>query len=292
VTGIPSTLKFFSIGNSYYMIRATAIASDPIYKWSSDTNFFGVTPVQNISHSLTYDNIYHYDFIQVPGITGSRQFLIGAGESSALFEFIGGQFQVSQMPFSSGSNQGLRCFQIGTNNFVAIGKLQTSGGGTDIFKWNGTNWSLYQSLHGAGFLTVTAIQDFTVNNVTYLVAAENDIYGSTLPASKVFKWNGVQFNPAPIQTFSFYGVTDIEIFTIDTFTYMIVSILDTVNFGIPSQVYRWNNNVNVFDPISTIFGDLEDGISTVNTISISGQLYAFAGYVTSMARLSSVFQLI
>jgi len=231
-----------------------------------------------------FNNAYRYDTIQVNN--GSTSFLIGTGTMTSfgtiLYLYNGSTFNQQVTPFRTSPSVGLKCFKIQTSSYVAIGRL----GDTDIYQWNGTSWIQFQSL--VAVYTPIIIRTFEdANNNTYLITLESDLEENNPPTGNLYKWSGTQFG-TPIQSFSLYG-TDIEIFTIDTTIYMVISAF-TLSVQSQSIVYRWNNNLEVFDSISILVNSENFGIGSLTSTNLFGTEYLFGGYQYSSS--SFIYQLI
>jgi len=258
-------------------------SSDSLYSWVSDSIHFGPPS------SLT-PNSLQYAFMQVPGTSGTRTFLIGNGNLPTLFEWNGSQFLTGSSPFIHKNGHAIHNFQIGSNQYVAI-SIDKSGmtpGFTTIWQWVGnSSWSSIQTIpSGLSGITIKDFQDIYGN--TYLLIVEFDVAQG--PAtSNLYKFQGTTFTPTPIQSFPSLTTLGAEIFTIDTTIYLIlVTIQD------PSRVYRWNNMLSIFDQISTVVSQELVSMSSISTTTVFGTRFFYAGYQVQTANLigvNSIFQL-
>jgi hypothetical protein len=76
----------------------------------------------------------------------------------------------------------------------------------------------------------------------------------------------------------------VDIFTIDTTTYMVMTTFSMLNGVPPSDllnvIYKWNNNIQQFDQIGTFGGDLGllatgNGISSIKSLVQNNKVMQF-----------------
>jgi len=278
-----SSVTSFSIAGSHYIIRANFgynLVKDDIWLFQSDAQYFGNGPWLSLDHDAAYNNVYRYEFCATPDL---KYYLIGTGSKPRLFIYVPGlptsTFMISlQQPFGAASSYGVRCFHIAGQTYVAIGNYSTTPG-VSIHSYN-TQFSFFNSPMQMLSVTAdtTAIKEFIVGSNTYLITGEASPTGTG--TTRVWKWLPAtsRFSTTPIQLLSTTGVLDIDVFTIDEITYMTLAV-GPGNSITPNYIYKWNVNLEIFDPISSINNPFVDGgILSVNSGDNGNEKYLFAGF--------------
>jgi len=175
---------------------------------------------------------------------------------------------------------------MGNTAYLAVGKRLGSSGTVDIYSWDPVFfiWNYYQTLP-TSFITPYAIKHFTSNNGTYMVVADRDTVNFGFVTPKVFAFNSSSWSL--IQQLSAGVNWNVETVTIDNIVYLLQT---GFNLGTPqtSYFYRWNNNLQLFDQLSTLINP-QSGITAVSSFFVNSIGYFFAGYPSAT---SFVFQLI
>jgi hypothetical protein len=133
-------VKFLSLS------RASSFGGDTLFKWVPGANQFNATTTV-----IQQQGSSQYDFVQLVGSAGFATqnplkfagnltaFLLATAFSNPqLYSWDGVTFVAANTPFTMRQCNGVRFFQVGGSNYVAIGYVQTSltvFGHTEIWKW-------------------------------------------------------------------------------------------------------------------------------------------------------------
>jgi len=213
------------------MVDANLVGSCKIRTWTG-TDFANPVAVGVVGQT------FHWKYVDV----GNAQFLGQATATSltnGIYQAIGSNFDtVAGSSSSRFSARDWEFFKIGSDWYAVLSFFE--GSSSSLFSYNPTTFSWIEI---NSFPTTQAYDAdaFTVDGETFLAVTENKLINGTV-YSEVFKWNGNTFvvdsifrTPSPRNT---------EVFTIGNEIYAFVA-----NQNHPSQLYKWNKRLSVFDLI-------------------------------------------
>jgi len=252
-------------------------------------NMFDTTAIQTIT--ADGNPTIHIEPCLLQTMSGPTQYLVRTtGSSTQFYRWQTNLFVPIAHGFPSDAYTS-RCFKVGGVDYLALGR-RPSLGVTNVYMWNSTSsvFSLVQSIGnqlGSDY-TPTAIKDFTIGNTVYLAVAQSDSGGAAAAPSRIWKWDTLSMSFLPAGLLPSAIASDVEAFTIDSITYLVLTVN---NVGVsPSLFFRYNPNLATFDQIGTISAQGGQGHSTVKSVMLDSKRHFFVGY--QAFPYSYLFQLI
>lgn len=245
----------FTINNEAYLVVAnqandggasTRYFEDSyVYKWNGES-FFQYQTIPTVG-AVDWES-FEIDGITYLVVAHSGESARGLTIDSIIYRW--NEDELKFEPFQSILTQSAwnwESFEIDGTTYLAVANRNYNGITTDIdskiYKWNGTDFSEFQSIltHGA-----TAWESFVIDGITYLMVANMEESESV-----IYKWNGVSFElyqeiptPRPI---------DLESFQINGTTYL-AAVTPENNYGFTgTRIYKWNGTL--FDEFQTILAN-------------------------------------
>jgi len=280
---------------NYGPSSAPTTGFDDVWQWISETQYFGLGPYYQIPHTAQFYNVNRYAFCQP---TATIEYLIGTGTRPMVFYYDSNsptKFPpVASQPFGTNPAYGVRCLHLDGKTYAALGFVFPAPYQVNLYLFDSINGNVFfstpsQILNVTG--DTTAIKEFSVGNSTYLITAENSRFAPTAN-TRIWQWNSMtsSFNTNPVQTISTSGALDVDIFTIDTTTYMVLAV-GPVGTPTPNYIYKWNVNLQLFDPIS-IINDNGGGVFSIQAGDVVNTKYLFAGFNTGFNSGSYIYKFI
>lgn len=149
-------------------------------------------------------------------------------------------------------------FTIGDSYFLATAAVITDSGSvnlpSNIYKWNGNTFEVFQSINGPG---ISYMYKFDIDTDSYLaVLHTKDVNGNREINSELYKWNGNTFvKHSDIPTKG--AVECVSMYIDGDYYLMITNNMDNSgNTDINSEILKWNGNAfNHFQYIPTKAGN-------------------------------------
>ena len=242
--------EFFTIGNGSYLAVANAQDDNATYNIDSQIfKFDGSTafqPFQSIATHGAWDweffTIGNASYLAVANFNNDSSFSI----DSQIYVFNGTIF----LPFQSIATQGAfdwRFFAIGNSSFLAVANRNTrrsSNIDSQIFKFDGNIALNFQPFQNIATHSATDWEFFAINNISFLVVANQQqesgtstIVRSFNTNSQIFRFDGTLFQP--FQLVATQGALDWKFFTIGDTNYLAVANQqdNSNNHNINSQIF-------------------------------------------------------
>lgn len=131
-------------------------------------------------------------------------------------------------------------FNIGSLRFLAVSQYRNSSGSSNIpsniYKWNGTAFELFQSIPTNGG---RYFEPFQIGSDYYFLVSNHTSNSGYEIQSKIYKWNGTDFEE--FQSIDTKGIANSEFFQIGTDYYLAVANhMDNSGRNTQSKIYKWN----------------------------------------------------
>lgn len=163
--------------------------------------------------------------------------------TSFIYKWNGSQFVSSQSLVKSTMYEWV-FFTIGSNHYLLA--VYTQVGNSEIFQWNGTQFDFSTPFQSIPTVTAHGARFFTIDGEHYLAFAEQNSGGNYFINSRIYKWNGTQFDTAtPLQSIPTVGPHECDFVSVGTGPstrhFLIYgSYYNGSNFNTTAQVLEWN----------------------------------------------------
>ncbi len=167
----------------------------------------------------------------------------GQSLTSTVHKWDGSQFVQTQSLVKNALLEWLY-FAIGSDHYLLA--VYTYNTNCEIFKWNGTQFDFTTPFQSIGTNYAHSARFFTIDGEHYLAFSENYNGSSHNISSRIYKWNGTQFDTSsPFQSISTTGTHDLDFVSVGSGPsarhFLIYgSYYDGGNYNTSSQVYEWN----------------------------------------------------
>ena len=132
-------------------------------------------------------------------------------------------------------------FESGTDKYLA---MSTGGYGVKIIKWNGTNFSDYQTIPAENDCSLNY---FEMGTDKFLITGNYGLASPWIANSKIYKWNTSTKQFETFQSIATAGASDGQYFTIGTDSYVVFANTNYYdNWNTNSVVYKWNGTSFAF----------------------------------------------
>ncbi len=158
--------------------------------------------------------------------------------NSKIYHWNGTSFEEFQSIPTQGAVD-INSFKIGNYTYLAIANYTNSNASSTaiesvIYRWNGTNFSQYQSIPTQGAF---AWEFFTVGKDAYLALANYKNDSTSNVNSKIYRWNGTWFSE--FQNIPTYAAKHLKPFSIGESTYLAVAnYYNGVTYNFDSPIYQ------------------------------------------------------
>lgn len=234
-----SDWEFFTVGNTINLAVAnyeddeSNTVNSVIYKWIDSQFVFH----QNIETVGAYD--FEFFLIEeIPFLAAANQ---TNGDSSSIpsviYQWDGEFFQDFQSILTNGATD-WKSFTIGNEIYLAIANVLDLN--TEIYKWDGSTFVLFQNL---GFtLFTTGIESFTIDNNIYLSLSSGSGISDYNSISKLYVWQDSIF--VPFQEIATIGAFDWEYFSMNEEHYLVVANYKEgeEDYDVNSEIFHWNGD--------------------------------------------------
>jgi len=257
---------FFKRGGSDYLSECLSIGGpSQSYLYDSGTRTFSAS----VNGPPAVVRCQDLEYFSYNGNT-----FIAEGTEAAVSNFVwrlSGSTWTNEFPLtSSESIQDFEYCPINGVPYLVAARDTFTNNGTAVFSYSGSAWNEISN-----FATTTALdlECFSTNGNYYLIIAE-----STTNTSDIRKWTGSTY--ALINSIAVTNPKDFEL--IDYAGSLILIAATSTN----TQLYKWDSNLEAFNPLSTI----ETGAG-VNAVEVSafvapdGNTYAYASVTANPSTL-------
>jgi len=256
-----------SMGRSVTLITLAAVATDAtnIGSTSFTANWNPVSGATGYKIYLngtptTLGNVTTYNFNNLSASTNYSYYVkaINSGGESVASNTISlatliSKFTEIQSITTDGASD-WESFTIGTDTYLVVSNLKNNSTysiNSVIYKWN-TGTSQFDFFENIPTVGGSSFKFFSIDG-SYYLASTNRNFAAWSLYSKIYKWNGSQFNTTPIQSIQTYGAVDSQFLTIGTSHYLVLAnYYNDSSLSVNSVIYKWNSTTSQFDSFENI----------------------------------------
>lgn len=241
--------EFFTIGDKKFLAAAEFTKDYPagnkdidstIYQWDgkqfSPYQFIPTHGARYLRHVMI-DNTHYLMIVNSQTSAADKN---SYDVNSVLYRWDGKRFQPYQS-FPTKKIINLRFFKVSGETYLALaagthGEEKNTESQSSIYKWNGKNFNLVQSIKTA---SANDLEALSIDGKEYLAVA------NSFNTSDIFQWNGKEFKL--YQTLATKDARDFEPFGLNGQHFLAVA-----NLAGDSMIFQWDENNHQFKPFQTI----------------------------------------